>query len=247
VITKNRWLLLTMCVIVCGCAAKARYPELGLQRALLPGLDNLKEDEIRAALERPIEVAPPATAGIAWLNEAPGSWHGEWNDTPLTEYQRTGVINATLEVLRHAPFSEVTSLPTVAAGSIGGGEGNMPLAVRSAAARFQDEIAILMQTGTAESRGLNVFALGFVGLVTAPLFPGVDLAVASSAELCAIDVRSGVMIACTRGRADERRDYLFLFQERRVREQLREGTVRAAAVAAAQDLVGAVVRRLTSS
>ena len=92
-----------------------------------------------------------------------------------------------------------------------------------------------------------MFALGFVGLVTAPLFPGVDLAASSSAELCAIDVRSGIMIACTRGRAEENRDYLFLFQESRAREELRETTVRTAAVAAAQDLVNAVARRLTSS
>jgi hypothetical protein len=247
VATKKSWLVLTASVIVCGCAARAPYPDLGLQRALLPGLDNLKEDEIRAALERPIEVAPPATAGIAWLNEAPGGWRDGPYDTPLTEYQRTGVINATLESLRRAPFSQVTSVPTVAAGLTASGEGNLLLAVRSAAARFQDEIAILMQTGTTEGRGFNVFALGFVGLVTAPLFPGVDLAVSSSAELCAIDVRSGVMIACTRGRAEERRTFLFLFQESRAREQMRENTVRAAAVAAAQDLVTAVARRLTSS
>ena len=55
------------------------------------------------------------------------------------------------------------------------------------------------------------------------------------------------MIACTRGRAEDRRNYLFLFQEARAREQLRENTVRAAAVAAAQDLVGAVGRRLTTT
>jgi len=241
---KKQWLLSAISLLVCACAAKAPYPELGLQRAILPGLDTLKEDEIRAALEHPIEVEPPATAGVAWLNEAPGGWRGDWYETPLTEYQRTGVINATLAVLRQPPFSEVTSLPTVATGSRGGGEADLLMSLRSAAARFQDEIAILMQTGTAESRGFNVFALGFIGLVTAPLFPGVDLAVASSAELCAVDVRSGVMIACTRGRSEERRNYLFLFQESRVRDQLTENTVRAAAVAAAQDLVPAVARRL---
>lgn len=245
-ITKKHLLIVAISVLVCGCAARAPYPELGLQRALLPGLDNLKDNEIRAALEQQLEVAPPATAGVAWLNEAPGGWRGEWYQTPLNEYQRTGVINATLDTLRHPPFSEVTSLPTVAASSAGRGDGNVLLSLRSAAAHFQDEIAILMQTGTAESRGLNVFAVGFIGLVTAPLFPAVDLAVASSAELCAVDVRSGVMIACTRGRAEGRRNYLFLSQEARAREQLRESTVRAAAVAAAQDLVGAVGRRLTN-
>ncbi|GIW44969.1 MAG: hypothetical protein KatS3mg077_2251 [Candidatus Binatia bacterium] len=242
----KRWLVLAMAVLGCACGARAPYPELELQRQLLPGLDTLKEDEIRAALDRPLEVKAPATAGVAWLSEAPGGWGGEWYQTPLTEYQRTGVINATLEALGHPPFSEVTSLPTVAATSRAGGDGNMLVALRSAAARFQADVAILMQTGTAEGRGLNAFAIGFVGLVTAPLVPAVDVAVASSAELCAVDVRSGVMIACTRGRAEERRNYLFLFQEARVREQLRENTVRAAAVTAAQDLVRAAARRLTS-
>ena len=141
---KRRWLLLAMPVVVCACAARAPYPDIGLQRALLPGLDTLKDNEIRAALERPLEVEPPATAGIAWLNEAPDAWAGEWHDTPLTEYQRTGVINAMLEVLRHAPFSDVNSIPTVAAGSTSSGGADLLQRVRSAAAHLQDEIAILM-------------------------------------------------------------------------------------------------------
>ena len=141
---KRRWLLLAMPVVVCACAARAPYPDIGLQRALLPGLDTLKDNEIRAALERPLEVEPPATAGIAWLNEAPSGWRGEWYDTPLTEYQRTGLINATLEVLRHPPFSDVNSIPTVAAGSTSSGGADLLQRVRSAAAHLQDEIAILM-------------------------------------------------------------------------------------------------------
>ncbi len=235
-------LLFVMCVAVCGCAARASYPELGLERALLPGLGGLDEKEIRAALDKPLEVAPPATAALVWLQETSDRYGGQ-----LTEYQRTGVINATLEALRHAPFSDVSSLPTASASLGSGADHDLVLAVRSAAARFQDEVAILMQTGTAEDRGVNAFVIGAIGLVTIPLFPMADLAVASSVELCAVDVRGGVMIACTRGRAEERRNYLFVTQEQGVLQDLQENTVRTAALDAARQLLDAVSKRMAGS
>jgi hypothetical protein len=223
----------------------AAYPELRLQRTLVPGLDTLKEDEIRGALERPLEVKAPASAAVAWLDEGARGGRAGYPG-PLNDYQRTGVIDATLEALRQEPFSSVTSLPTVAPGTDGGGESDRLLAVRSAAARFQAEIAILMQTGTAESSGYNPLAVGFLPLVTVPLVPGIDLGMSASAELCAVDVRSGVMIACTRGRAQETRRYLFVSQQSEARGRLRESTTRQAAVTAAQDLVAAVGRRLAT-
>jgi hypothetical protein len=67
----------------------------------------------------------------------------------------------------------------------------------------------------------------------------------SCAELCAIDVRSGNDRLHARPRA-ETRNYRFLTQESRVREEIEEATVRTAAVATAQDLVAAVAKRLGS-
>lgn len=240
-------LSILLAALLCGCAATVRYPELGLQRTLLPGLGNLEEDEIRSAFKRKIEVVPPASAGLAWLTESAGQADADARGVSLSEFQRTGVINATLEMLRHEPFSNVTSLPTVDATAGGGAAENPVLALRSAAAHFQVEIAILMQTGSTADRGFNAFALGFIGLITAPLFPGVEVAVASSAELCAVDVRSGIMIACARGRSEGRRNYVFLTREARVRNELAESTVRDATVAAAHDLLSAVANRLAQS
>jgi len=126
---------------------------------------------------------------------------------------RTGSLNAAIAELRQPPFSSVSALPVVASEFGSRQPTDVVRQVRSAATRFREDVAILMQTGVAEGRGFNVFALGFIGLVTAPLFPGIDLATGASAELCAVDVRSGVMIACARGRGEASRRFLFLMQE----------------------------------
>jgi len=119
--------------------------------------------------------------------------------------------------------------------------------LRSASACFQYQVALLLQTGTTEDRGLNPLAIGYIGLVTAPLFPGSEIAASSSAELCAIDVRSCVMLGCSRSRAEEMVDrFVFLWQLDRARERLIERTSRASVSAAAKDLLSHVSGRLAS-
>ncbi len=230
-----------------GCTARVYYPETGLQRMVLPGLGELKDEEIRAQFEKTVAVKPPLSAGIAWLSEAPAGLRSTWTETPVSEYRRTGVLNAALDALRQEPFASVSMLPTVSADFGQGQPSDMVRALRSAAARFQEDVAILMQTGVSESRGLNFFALGFIPLVTAPLFPGVDLATGASAELCAVDVRTGVMIACARGRGQVERGFLFLTQESHAREEMKERTLTEAAVAAAQNLRAAIAARLAEN
>ena len=235
--------LATLSLALSGCAARVSYPETRLQRVVLPGLGELKDEEIRAQFEKTIEAKPPVSAGVAWLSEAPGEVRS-WTETPVSEYQRTGILNAALEELRQPPFSSVSVLPTVSAELSRGAPGDTVREIRSAAARFQQDVAILMQTGVSESSGMNVFAVGFIPLVTAPLFPGMDLATGASAELCAVDVKTGVMIACARGRGAAKRRFVFLTQWSAAAEEMKEKALSAAAESAARDLRAAVAARL---
>ena len=45
-------------------------PALGLQRSLYPGLGDLDQGGIDAALSQKVELAPPISAGLVWLSEA---------------------------------------------------------------------------------------------------------------------------------------------------------------------------------
>jgi hypothetical protein len=239
--------LLGLCLfMILGCASTPIAPPLALQRSLYPGLGDLDQRGIEAALSRRVALAPPVSAGLVWLSEAaPGSMESA-TYSAITEYGRTGVIEEAVAALRHDPFGAVTALPTIPIVSDGPPSDRTLDALRSASARFQYQVALLLQTGTAEDRGFNPLALGYIGLVTAPLFPGTDIAASSSAELCAIDVRSGVMLGCARGRAEEMNHFLFPWQVDRARERLVERTLRSSVAAAASDLLGQVAGRFAS-
>ena len=79
-----------------------------------------------------------------------------------------------------------------------------------------------------------------------PLFPGNDLAVSSSAELCAIDVRTGVMLGCARGRAEEMDRFTFVWQHDRAHNRLAERTLRSSVAAAAKDLLSQLAGRVAA-
>jgi hypothetical protein len=234
--------MVSLLVLVTGCAYIPSAPQLGLQRTLFPGLANLSEEDIGTVLEKRVELNPPLSAAIVWLTEstsAPVGW-----EKPLNEYQRTGVLEAAVGALRRAPFYTVTTLPTMTGPAKEGDAGRTLDGVRSAAARFQSNVAILLQTGTAEDRGINPYAIGYLGLITAPLFPGEDVALATSAEMCAMDVRSGVMLACTLGRATRKERFLFLWNLDERRDEAREENVKEAVVDAAAKLVSEVALRV---
>lgn len=230
--------------LLAGCATFPPAPSLGLQRSLFPGLDSLEESEIESALDLEVVLDAPISAGIVWLSEGHrGS--AESRREPLTEYSRTGVLQEALSSLRSAPFGVVAALPTIPELSNSGPSDRTLEMLRSASAKFQYDVALLLQTGTAEERGFNPFALGYLGLVTSPLFPGNDFAAASSVELCAVDVRTGVMLGCARGRAQEMDRVNFIWQQDQVRQELAEQTLRAALTAAVEDLRGQLSVRLT--
>ena len=225
--------VLLLAALAIGCMSRAVPPALTLQRDLLPGLASLPPEKIAAAYETRVELAPPLSAGIAWLEESSDGA----NFARLTEYQRTGVLDMALAELRQPPFAAVASFPTsLDEKRWGGPAGNSLDGLRSAAARFQYDLALLMQTGLADGSGWNLLAAGYLPLVTIPLFPGDDLSLAASAELCALDARSGVMLACARGRGVREQRFVFPLSVASRKGELAEACMREAVVAAARDL-----------
>ena len=228
--------------VLVGCMSMPAPPTVGLQRSLYPGLGDLKPEQIADAFSTTVVLTPPISAGLAWLSEAPPQ--GQYGASAISEYHRTGVLEAALAALRQPPFASVASLPTVPeVTNAAPGPGTLD-ALRSAAARFQYDVVFLLQTGVAEDRGLNILALGYLGLVTVPLIPGDDLGVASSAELCAIDVRTGVMLGCARGRGQSRDRFVFRRNTESSRQELAERTLRTSVQSAAADLLDQMSMRV---
>lgn len=237
---------LAAALLAAGCASYPAPPSLGLQRSLFPGLGDLDQRGIESAMSTRLELVPPVSGGLVWISEAlPGSPEAQ-TLSPITEYSRTGVLEEALASLREEPFGTVAALPTIPNVSDAAPSRNTITSLRSASARFQYDVALLLQTGTAEDLGFNPLALGYLGLVTIPLLPGNDIAASSSAELCAIDVRTGLMLGCARGRAEDKDRLLFVWNQDRARERLVESTLRSAVSAAAEDLLEQVAARLAS-
>lgn len=224
---------------VAGCMSQASYPKIGLQRALYPGLGGLDAKGIEAALGKQLVLHPPLSAGIVWLDDR-GSFAGDG----LSDYARTGILQRAVEALQQPPFARVAPLPTTMELEVARGDAPSLDAVRSAAATFQYDVAFILQSGSERSSGVNAFAIGYVPLVTAPLFPGTDVSVAAGAELCAVDVRSGIMLGCGVGRARGEDRYLFPFSVDESEAALREEIVAQAVGIAATDVVAQVGQRL---
>jgi len=234
--------LFAILFLVSGCASPAHYPRIDLQRSLFPGLSDFKPSEIESAFDKKLELSPPLSAGIAWLSEGFGV-EGT-GDTRLSEYQRTGVIKTAVESLRQPPFSRVISIPTVLAEKGSKTREDSINAIRSAVAHFQLDVVILLQTATEDRSGLNPAALGYIFLITIPFVPGEDLSVASTAEMCAVDVRSGIMMDCSRGRLADEDTFVSTYQKRKKLDEMKESTLKASVEEAASDLLGQISMRL---
>lgn len=231
---------------VAGCARRPDPPGLGLERALVPELVGLDEQGIADAMRISLRLQPPLSGGFVWLNESFVRTAATGDARRLVDYYRAGVVEGALAALRRPPFEAVAALPLPPEPEANATTDALLAGVRSAAARFQYDVAFLLETATAEERGVNPFALGYLGIVTAPLFPGTDLAASASAELCAVDVRSGIMLGCARGRAEASSRTLFIWQVDRARRRLLERTLRESVAAAADDLLIQISARVAS-
>ena len=220
-----------------GCMSTARVSStMGLERSLYPGLGDLDASQIKEAFKTPIELHPPLSAGIVWLEDAA---HGM-----TSEYSRSAILKAATTALNQPPFKAVGPLPTTVEFQRGPRSAPSLDAIRGAAAKFQHDVAFILQTGMAEESGVNPFAIGYLGLVTAPLFPGTDISVAAGAEVCAVDVRSGVMLGCGVGNSQETVRFLFPLVVSTRRGDARDRVIAQAVTAAAQDALNQVAQRI---
>jgi hypothetical protein len=238
--------LAALALAATGCASDPTPPALDLEHALYPDLAELSEDGIAATFRTDLRLRPPISGGLVWLNERADASDPTVDDAHLAAYYRAGVLDEALAALRRAPFEAVASLPPPPELEQAESSPETLERLRSASAHFQYDVAFLLETGTAEERGVNAFALGYLGLVTAPLFPGTDLAASASAELCAVDVRTGIMLGCAHGRAEESSRSLFIWQVDRARKRLLERTLRESVAEAATDLLIQISARVAS-
>ena len=81
--------------VLVGCMSMPAPPTVGLQRSLYPGLGDLKPEQIADAFSTTVVLTPPISAGLAWLSEAPPQ--GQYEASAISEYHRTGVLEAALE------------------------------------------------------------------------------------------------------------------------------------------------------
>jgi hypothetical protein len=228
--------------VVTGCTSRAVHPRMGgLQRSLYPGVGTLDAGQIPAAFETHVELHPPLSAGIVWLDDS-----RVWGPS-LSEYARAGVLKVTTDALTKLPFAAVSPLPTTV-GYQRGGDGAPSIdVIRGAAAQFQYDVALVLQTGIVEESGFNPLAIGYLGIVTAPLFPGTNVSVAAGAEICAVDVRSGVMLGCSVGRGYREAQFLFLWGVSARKADLAEAAVGEAASDAARQLLPQIAGRVSGA
>jgi hypothetical protein len=237
----------TLAAAASACATPPRFAEYPLERSLFPGLSELGTQTVEQALDRRIELHAPLSAGVIWLTEDTDETTRTDEERAFSDYERTGVLEQALATLRRPPFGAVGALPTVPTTLRSGDakqQSDAIAVVRAACANFQYEVALVLQTGVAVDDGFNPFAIGYLPVITAPLFPGSDRAVASTAELIAIDVRSGVPLGCGRGRDAVVRHLLFPWQTGEKTRELMEESLGRSLAAAVVELVPQLEARL---
>src|SRR5215475_13388149 len=175
--------LLGVTVTSCGTGHPAFH------HTVFPGLERYDEQRMRSALETPLVLPPTLRAAVLWVDQTAGG-----SEPTLPESARTRVLDRLQHDLLAPPLVSISSLPTTLAA-------NGPAAidldeVRSAAAHMQSDVAILIVTTSVNTADWNALALTYPALVTAMFVPGDDLRVDLSEQVCAIDVRTGLFIAC---------------------------------------------------
>ena len=202
-------------VLLGGCMSPRYYPPASGERVLVPDMGTLSETEMENLRKMPVAAREPAAAGIAWIVDV--SAGGAAGDLP--ESERVALVASLATALGRAPFSSVEVLPTTAAGSGSPGDGRDLRALRSAAARFQRDVLVVVSTHRNQYDDWNPLAVTYLALLPRWFVPGNSLAVYASAEVCAVDVGSGLFLACAQGQGKaERALVTAIGREQRLRE-----------------------------
>jgi rhombotail lipoprotein len=199
-----------------GCTSPRRFPAATLERTLVPDMGRLSEADIDRLFRVRVRLPRDARVAVAWLNE-----RGSTETVP--EAERTRLARRLAEALARAPFAQVSVIPTTTApATASGGDLDLP-ALRSAAARFQADVLVLLSIQRNDYDDWNPLAVSYLAVLPLYVVPGNDLAVFASAEACALDVRSGLFLACAQGQGQARRRFVtHIGRERGLRALARE-------------------------
>jgi rhombotail lipoprotein len=189
-------------IIFAGCATHG-YPGVGLQRGIFPDVGHASEAELQQLMSQPVTLSEPVSASILWLDESYGAPVAE-----VPEAERTRQLEQFTKHLAQPPFGRVSILPTTLERR-GPGVLDLPQ-LRSAAARFQSDVLILLTTRANAYSDPNILAISYIALVPMLFVPGNDLAEYVSAEACSLDVRMGVFLGCAQGHGDASRSLVTL-------------------------------------
>lgn len=202
-------------------------------------METLSDAGVWAQLARPIAFSRPLRASLLWLDEPALPFGG---NAAVTESERAQLLDEFTRALRWASFENVSIIPTTV---VPGGDGEMDLSsLRSAAARFQSDVLVILTTRTNTYFDWNLLAASYLALVPAFFVPGTDLSAYTGAEACALDVRNAVFLACAQGHAHATRRFVTpLRQGQRLRDLVAATTI-AALANVPHDLRNAIDARL---
>jgi len=219
---------IVLLALMAGCMIPAAPPQIGVARSLDPEMDLVG---FASPYDPELAIEPPLRAGLVWAEEGGGG------DAARKAQDR--ILAVALRRLRGSLFEEVAKLDNA-----GLGEPPSISSVRSVAARSELDTALLLSTSGLTRSGWNLLALGYIGVITAPLFPGSDVSAGATAELCAVDVRSGTVLGCGIGTAYTEDRYVFPLSVSDRRGELAESGVTRAVEGAAVRMIDRIERRL---
>lgn len=198
--------------VASGCAATGSYPTDLQTRARLGADPPLQQGEVERLLAAALQL-PAAPRAALLVVDGPGE---------LAPDAHAEVIGRLERELRRAPFASVRTLSTMLADP-STATGALSLSqLRTAAARMQSDVLIVVSTGIDTARGTNLLSLAYLAIVPIAFVPGSEVGAWASAEACAIAVRSGLVLGCTSGHGRAREGFVRMADtaaERRVARQ----------------------------
>jgi len=219
----------TLVLVLAGCSTSMlrnrTYP------TLVP-LDSVHESDIAEIIDEPLTLREPLSAALIHLDVAGPSGIENGGES----------VDTLARSLMGSPFADVTVLSPLLTRSVGASDDLG--AFRTEAARFQKDVLILLVTANREYTDYNILAPTYAALIPMFFVPALDLSVLATAEACAMDVRTGIFLACARGHEESQVRFVIASRAGKARRELERRTFAASLTSLAGDLRQGVRQRL---
>jgi hypothetical protein len=211
---------------VLGCTTTAVYPQLTLSSHLeshapYPGLETLDERGIKRLLRTRVRLPPRPSAALVWFEERTPAL-GRVGSTPAfrSRLERDPLLADLTRAIEGEPLAWIEPVPS-ALGSESEIRGGRELrALRSAAAHLQGDLVLLVQSQVNEKITSGSWIEALLTALEQTLSPVRRSVAYASSEVCAVDVRTGIVMACGRGNASRIRRFSFVLGLGRLRPKL---------------------------